>query len=72
MRNEHYIGKVRFNKVKSVPMLDNGEVVTKRVTQDDADVILAEGRHPAIIDMATWNKAQELVARNPRSKLERK
>lgn len=42
VRNEHYIGKVRFNKVKSVPMLDNGEVVTKRVTQDDADVILAE------------------------------
>ena len=25
-------------------------------------MILAEGRHPAIIDMATWNKAQELVA----------
>lgn len=68
VRNEHYIGKVRFNKVKSVPMLDNGEVITKRVTQEDADVILAEGRHPAIIDMATWNKAQQLVARNPRVK----
>lgn len=68
VRNEHYIGKVRFNKVKSVPMLDNGEVITKRITQEPEDVILAEGRHPAIIDMETWNKAQALVARNPRVK----
>ena len=68
IRNVHYIGKVRFNNIKITPVLENGEVVMKRLSQPDEDVIIAEGKHTAIIDTETWSKAQELVARNPRVK----
>lgn len=66
LRNPHYAGKVQFNKIKITPTLENGVVKTKKLTQADEDIILAEGKHPAIIDPETWEKAQELIARNPR------
>lgn len=68
LRNAHYNGKVVFNKIKNTPVLENGEVVVKRLAQPEDDVIIAEGKHPAIIDNGTWQTAQELVARNPREK----
>ena len=68
LRNAHYNGKVVFNKIKTTPVLENGEIVVKKLMQPEEDVIIAEGRHPAIIDNDTWKAAQELVARNPREK----
>ena len=68
VRNRHYIGQVFFNKIKRTQVLENGEVVVKRLTQPDEDIIIADGLHDPIIDMETWKKAQELVARNPRVK----
>lgn len=70
LRNAHYNGKVVFNRIKTTPVLENGEVKHKRLTQPDGDVIIAEGKHPAIIDNETWKAAQELVARHPRVKHE--
>ena len=70
VRNAHYIGKVVFNKIKRTPTLENGEVVTKRLMQPEDVVIIAQGKHTAIIDMVTWEMAQALVARNPRVKHE--
>jgi hypothetical protein len=66
LRNVHYAGYVIYNRVKETQLLENGEVVTKRITQPDEDVIIAEGKHKEIIDRATWEKAQTLVARHPR------
>lgn len=68
VRNHHYAGKVVFNKIKNTTVIENGERVVKRLSQPEEDVIIAEGKHPAIIDMETWKVAQELVARNPRTK----
>ena len=68
LRNDHYIGKVVFNKKKKTPVLENGEIVVKCLAQAEEDVIIAEGKHQAIIDNATWEAAQKLVARNPREK----
>lgn len=70
IRNAHYNGKVVFNKIKRTPVLENGEVKHKKLTQPDDEVIIAEGKHPAIIDNETWQAAQALVARNPRVKHE--
>lgn len=66
LRNAHYIGMVVFNKIKRTPVLENGEVVTKRLMQPEEDVIIAEGKHQAIIDRATWDAAQEIRLNNPR------
>lgn len=66
LRNPHYAGYVAFNQKKMTPVLENGAVVKKRLAQTGDEVVIAEGKHPAIIDRETWQAAQELVARNPR------
>lgn len=68
IRNPHYAGYVAFNRIKLTPVMENGEVVHKRLTQPKEEQIIAEGKHSAIIDRALWEAAQELVARNPRVK----
>lgn len=70
VRNAHYIGKVVFNRIKLTPVLESGEIVTKRLAQPEDEVIIAEGKQPPIIDLETWTAAQELVARHPRVKHE--
>ena len=68
VRNKHYIGMVYFQKIKTTPVLENGAVVMRRLTQPDEEITIADGLHDAIIDPETWQRAQELVARNPRVK----
>jgi DNA invertase Pin-like site-specific DNA recombinase len=68
VRNQHYIGKVVFNKAKATVVVENGEKKVKRLAQPEDEIIVAEGKQPAIIDLATWEAAQTLVARNPREK----
>jgi hypothetical protein len=67
LENEHYIGRVVYNKIKRTPVLENGEIKSKRLTQPEEERIVAEGKHPAIIDMETWEKAQSRIALNPRN-----
>ena len=71
IRNPHYAGYVEFNKIKQTQFLENGKVITKRITQKDEDIILAEGKHEAIISRETWETAKRMVARNPRVNHER-
>lgn len=70
IRNPHYAGFVAFNRIKMTPVLENGEVVHKRLSQPEEDQIIAEGKHSAIVDRDLWEEAQELVARHPRVKHE--
>ena len=70
LKNVHYIGKVSFNKIKKTTVMENGERVIKRLTQPDEEVIIAEGKHPAIIDYALFQRAQERRANEPRKKRE--
>ena len=65
VRNEHYIGKVVWNKVKETQVLVNGEITKKKLKQPADVKILAEGIHPPIIDMETWDAAQSILAKNP-------
>lgn len=66
LRNPHYAGYVAFNQRKMTPVLEHGSIVKKRLAQPGDEVIIAEGKHPAIISRDVWAAAQELVARNPR------
>lgn len=69
VRNPHYVGKVAFNRIKQTTVIENGERKTKKLKQEDDEIIIiAEGKHEAIIDPETWKAAQELVARNPSAK----
>ena len=71
LRNQHYIGKVIFNSVKKTPVMENGTIKKKRVRQTEENVIIAEGKHPAIIDRDLWDKAQARRAANPPVKADR-
>lgn len=67
LKNEHYDGKVYYGKVKETTLIENGELVTKKIGQKD--YILAEGLHPAIVDHDIFVKAQEKRANNPSAKV---
>lgn len=66
VRNPHYIGKVVFNSRPTVTVVENGERKTRRLKSAEEDCIIAEGKHPAIIDMNLWERAQEKVRNTPR------
>jgi len=66
VRNKHYIGKVVCNSRPTVTVLENGERKTRRLKVPDEECIIAEGKHPAIIDLETWEKAQERIKNTPR------
>lgn len=66
LRNPHYAGYTAFNQKKFTQVLENGQIVRKRLAQPQEEQIIAEGKHTAIIERAVWEAAQALVARNPR------
>lgn len=66
LRNAHYAGYVVFNQYKETQVLENGVIVTRRIQQPEEEIIIAEGKHKAIIDRETWEAAKALVARHPR------
>ena len=69
LKNVHYDGKVCFNRVKEVTSIENGEKVTRRTMQPEEEVIIAEGKHEALIDHETFLKAQEKIDANIPAKL---
>lgn len=68
VKNRHYIGKVVFNRIKETVVIENGERVVKRIAQPEDEIIVAEGKQPAIIDLETWEAAQKLVNSHPKVK----
>ena len=66
LRNYHYIGKVYYSRRKDVTVVENGERITRRMFQPLEDVIMAEGKHPAIIDRELFEQAQNIMNNNPR------
>lgn len=68
LMNDHYIGKVTFNKIKNTTIVENGVRINKKLTQPPEEVIIAEGKHQAIIDKDIFQKAQERIKQNPSTK----
>lgn len=66
VRNPHYIGKVVFNSRPTVTVIENGERKKRRLKAAPEDCLIAEGKHPAIIDLDLWERAQEKARNTPR------
>ena len=62
LKNVHYDGKVVFGQRKKTVVVENGKKVTKRLKQQPEDTLIAEGKHPAIIDHEIFELAQERIA----------
>lgn len=65
LHNVHYDGKVCFNKIKTTILIENGERVTKKISQPKDEVIVSKGLHQAIVDHEVFVKAQERNSLNP-------
>ena len=58
LENPVYIGKIRWNWRKTEKKMVDGEIVKQRPkTKNESDWILVDGKHDAIIDAATFQKA---------------
>ena len=63
LKNQHYIGKITFQKRKETTCIVDGEKVKRRLGQKD--YIVAEGKHQAIVDEETFNICQEIFSSHP-------
>ena len=62
LKNVHYDGKVVFGRKKKTVVFENGKKVTKRLKQRPEDMLIVEGKHPAIVDHEVFELAQERVS----------
>lgn len=61
--NEHYLGKVVWNKRKNTRTIENGAVVLSRPVQEE--YLVFPGKQPAIIDQELWDAVQEIRDKIP-------
>ncbi|MDD3304111.1 MAG: recombinase family protein [Clostridia bacterium] len=55
-----YIGKVHWNRRKTVKAMKKGKIVITRPRNKSNDVVVANGLHEPIIDIETWNQVQSM------------
>ncbi len=67
LSNVHYIGKVRYNNREKVTVVENGERVTKTKFRPEKEVIIAEGKHEAIVSTELFEAANNRLKNNPRT-----
>ena len=68
--NEHYIGKVVWNKRKEVRKVVDGEIIVSRPKAEE--YLIYPGKHEAIIPQELWDKVQEIRGRLPKTKKDKK
>ena len=65
LKNEHYIGKVRWNRRAHVRTIEAGQTKISRPT--NANYQLVDGLHPPLVSQELWDKAQAIRAMIPPS-----
>lgn len=68
LKNRHYIGLVVFGKYRTEKTVVNGEIVAHSVRQSADEVIVAKGKHKAIVPLELFEAANEKMDNNPRAK----
>jgi hypothetical protein len=58
LKNRHYIGLVFYKQQSDEQVMENGVVVTKKVFQPEEEVVVAKGKHDAIISIELWERAR--------------
>jgi DNA invertase Pin-like site-specific DNA recombinase len=63
--NPVYAGKVRWGYRKAQKKILNGKTVVSHPCEHGGDCIIADGRHPAIVPIEVFEKAQEYLKNEP-------
>ena len=66
LNNRHYIGLVIYNRRQKVVTVENGKKRTRRLYMPENEWLIAEGKHPAIVDKEIFEKAQAIINKHPR------
>lgn len=61
--NEHYLGKIVWNRRKTVKTIEDGELISSHPI--NRDYLVFPGKHPPIIEQELWDAVQEIRARTP-------
>lgn len=67
LRNPVYAGKIRWNWKQTVKSYEDGQIVRHR-PRNDADCLIVEGRHPALVSELEWYAAQKRFGHEPRTR----
>lgn len=65
LKNEHYIGKVRWDRRANVRTIENGKTKISRPNAKEYQIV--DGLHQPLIDQETWDKVQSIRAMIPPS-----
>ena len=65
-QNRHYIGQVVYNRRQKVVTVENGQQRKRLFYMPEDEWIIAEGKHPAIVDREIFDKAQAIINKHPR------
>jgi DNA invertase Pin-like site-specific DNA recombinase len=66
LRNEHYLGKIVWNKRKAVREVEDGQVVVRNPLAEE--YLIYPGKHPAIISQELWDRSQAVRGRVSRKR----
>lgn len=67
LKNEHYAGYVRFGGKKTEKVFENGQLIKKRgIPSNPEDVIIAKGKHQALVTQEMFEAAQSKIYNHPR------
>jgi DNA invertase Pin-like site-specific DNA recombinase len=61
--NEHYLGKVVWNRRQTIKTVEDGEIVVSRPLSEE--YLVYPGKQPAIIDQELWDAVQEIRNKIP-------
>lgn len=67
LENPVYIGKIKYTENATKKKNSNGKII--RVKNDTSNIIYVDGLHKPIIDLATWNKVQDIKNNNRSNRL---
>lgn len=69
LKNEHYAGYVRFGGKKTERIFEDGEVKKRKgIPAEKEDIIIAKGKHEALVSQEMFDAVKEKMDRNPRAK----
>jgi hypothetical protein len=70
--NEHYIGKIVWNRRKTKTIVEDSEIKETRPRAKAGEYLVYDGKHPAIISEELFNAAREKQGNNHRTKTKTK
>lgn len=69
LNNQHYIGKVYWDRRATVRTVEDGEVISSRPRAKE--YLIYDGKHEPLIDIELWNRVQAIKGAHPPVKKER-